>query len=302
MKRKIVKQGKSALTITLPFKWAQKFNLSDKDEIEVEERGKELVISPEKGVSLEKKEIKIEPGTKRFIKSIISNAYKKGYEELKIYFDDLSLMKPIRLSTEELLGYEIVEQGNNHCVIKNVAAGLETELDTMLRRVFLQLLSVSDTAYESVKKGEFKNLHDLLELDASINKLTDFCKRILIKKGYKDYNSTMFIYLIVWHLEKTANEYKYICEYVSENKVRATKETLNLFEDINKMLRIFYECYYKPDLKRMSELANMREENFKKGKELLKTKPHKEVMIVHHLITLVLKIYEMGGPYFGVLL
>ena len=48
MKRRIIKQGHNTLTITLPSKWAKKFNINPGDEVELIEQGKDLKIATEK--------------------------------------------------------------------------------------------------------------------------------------------------------------------------------------------------------------------------------------------------------------
>ena len=45
MKRKLVKQGGTALTVSLPAKWARKYNLKAGDEVEGEEEDWTLIVS-----------------------------------------------------------------------------------------------------------------------------------------------------------------------------------------------------------------------------------------------------------------
>src|SRR3989344_5348913 len=56
MKRKLVRQGGSAMTITLPSDWVKRFKLEGGDEIDLEEQQGKLIISTEAG----KKENSIE--------------------------------------------------------------------------------------------------------------------------------------------------------------------------------------------------------------------------------------------------
>jgi antitoxin component of MazEF toxin-antitoxin module len=52
MERKLVRQGKNALTVTLPSRWIQKFNLSQNNSVIITEEKENLIIS----TSCEKKE------------------------------------------------------------------------------------------------------------------------------------------------------------------------------------------------------------------------------------------------------
>ena len=48
MRRRIIKQGHNTLTVTLPSKWVQLFNLKQGDEIEINERENGLFLTTEK--------------------------------------------------------------------------------------------------------------------------------------------------------------------------------------------------------------------------------------------------------------
>ena len=54
MFRKITRTGPVTHTIALPSKWVKKNNLSAGEEINIEEKGEELVISPSKNSGKEK--------------------------------------------------------------------------------------------------------------------------------------------------------------------------------------------------------------------------------------------------------
>src|SRR3989338_4074636 len=87
MKRKVAKIGSSTLMISLPNKWARQHSIKKGDEIEIEEQGKRLVISLDKELELDKKEIEIkEVGS--IIGRILVALYKSGYDEIKIKYKD----------------------------------------------------------------------------------------------------------------------------------------------------------------------------------------------------------------------
>ena len=58
------------------------------------------------------------------------------------------------------------------------------------------------------------------------------------------------MYEIVKQLERIADEYKYLCDELSDNgKTALSKEILNLFEEINAFFDTFYRMFYKFDPK-----------------------------------------------------
>ena len=51
MKRKLVSQGRATLTISLPSKWLKTFGLKAGDDIDIEEKGADLIVKTERGVT-----------------------------------------------------------------------------------------------------------------------------------------------------------------------------------------------------------------------------------------------------------
>ena len=57
MKRSVIQLAGKTLLVSLPSKWARNCGVRKGEDIEVEERGKSLVITTEKPADIEKKEI-----------------------------------------------------------------------------------------------------------------------------------------------------------------------------------------------------------------------------------------------------
>ena len=58
MKRNIVKQGHSTLMVSIPMKWVKKYNLKKGMQVDVEDNGRDLIISTKSELEPKKKEIK----------------------------------------------------------------------------------------------------------------------------------------------------------------------------------------------------------------------------------------------------
>ena len=203
MKRKVIKQGNNTLTVTLPRKWTSKYHLNAGDEVEVEEKGRNLSIGTKKSLEEGKISLKV-GGPEKLIALMISTAYKKGFDQVRVEFEDADAFKIIKKEVEsELLGYEIIEQGKGYCIVKDIAENLAKEFDTMLKKVFLSLIEMSDESLSKIKSGDY-DLEEITLIEKANNKYTNFCKRILNKEGYAEYHSSNFIYCIVWESEAPA--------------------------------------------------------------------------------------------------
>ncbi|MEA3514647.1 MAG: AbrB/MazE/SpoVT family DNA-binding domain-containing protein [Nanoarchaeota archaeon] len=303
MKRKVVRHGSATLTISLPSKWAKKFDIKQGDELEIEEEGSSLAISTEKYLKLNECEFVIDPGTISYIRSIISNSYKKGYDVINLKFEEPNVIVTIQKVVDGLLGYEIVEQGQGYCIIKNVASGLETEFESMLKKSFFMTLTMGEICLEDINNKKLKNYEEIRQMKDNITKFTNFCKR-LTNKAKKNLDSNSFAYLILWSLEKIANEYKYIYRYLSKHTTnQLSKKTLDYFKNTNQLLRLYFDGFYKKDNKMIKNITTLKDQYlYKDLYDVLKQTKHLDSVVIHHLANIIRRVYDMTGPYFGIYL
>ncbi|MCK4589440.1 MAG: phosphate uptake regulator PhoU [Nanoarchaeota archaeon] len=296
MKRKIVKLGPSTLVVSLPAKWTQKFHLKPGNEIDLKEEPSRLVLTPSDAKPLQtKKEISLGKRPPRSVVKYIAGAYKKGYDELTIKFDHPEVMDIIEDYMPSLLGYEIVQQENNKCVIKNVAEALE--FDQIMRRTFLVLMSIGEQIIENIQNKDYNKLKQIPRLDKNINKNTDFCKMQLVKKSYEGKKESFYLYTINSYLELIGNEYRDIAKQLAKTKT-ITQDELNHLKEIIHYLREFYEIFYKFDEKKEAAFVHQREHIIKKSYNLLK-KQNTDKILVHHIFKAGLLTYQMIGSLFG---
>ena len=226
--------------------------------------------------------------------------YKSGYDEVKMRISDNTSLKELSRQINAMLpGYEIVNQHDNLCEIKNISKGLESEFDTILRKIFLITKSIANNTLEAIKTKELNKLEDTLILEETTNRFCNFCERLLNKKGYKDGKKTTFIYNIVWELEKVADQFKYLNKYLLEIKtIKVDKETLDLFERINNLFNVFYELFYKFDKHKVQKIAEERKKIVIKCGKLFSSKTS-DPRIIHHLNNVMQMIFNMMGSYLG---
>ena len=283
----------------MPIKWVKKFNLQKGDEIDVEEKNNNIVISTEKSFKINKKEINTSDVDSRVLKWLLSALHKSGNDEVIISFDNPGHMKIIQERVGQLLGYAIIEQSHNKCVIRNISEALENEFDSTLKRAFLVTLSMAEGVYDIISNNKgMENLQSLINLEETNNQLTGFCHRILNKKGYKDPTKTTFIYIIIWLLESIADEYRDICNFFvkDENKnTKISKDAIDLFSDVNDLVRMFYNVFYDFNDAEMVKIANLRENIRKRSHQIMQNEKSGEVILVNYLNRVAQRIYDSIG-------
>jgi len=252
-KRKVVLHGPSTLTISLPMSWVKRFGVKKGDELNVEEYGKELRINTESTI-FEKKQIDI-GNLERVGRSYITSSYRQGYDEIDFTYEDNSYIETIRdMIAKEITGFEIIRQYSNHCVIKDLTGHNKDEFNIALRRIWLLLLDLSNESLLAMKKNSSTELKNIKMIDYSINKFSNYCLRVLIKKGLYDFKKSPLYYYFVKSLEELADQYKDLCNFHSENLKWIEKNLIELFEKTNSNLNSLYELFYKYDKQKIEEL------------------------------------------------
>jgi len=242
MEKRLTSQGprdRSSFTVTLPKEWVLKEKLEKSKLVDLRVVGNKVVISPG-GEQLSKASINADDYNKSLIK-VIPGLYRLGVDELKINLADNRLLEKItELLSDKLIGYEVIEQGRSHIIIKDIAKESEEDFKTVLRRIFLLIFELSES------KGEFY----IKNLDRNINKLCNYCLRILMKKSHSEFLRTPLYYLLIDQIEKLKDELTWVLnKQLTKNRLETLKEAIKLF-------RTAYEIFYKFNIKSFNDYSN----------------------------------------------
>ena len=297
MKRRVIQIADKTLVVSLPNDWVRQWGVKKGDELDVSESGPKLIASTTEYRPLKKGGVDVSNASERTLRWLLSSLHKKGYDEIEIKSDNpLHAVIIDNLLKDLFLGFAVVHRSGATCLIRSLAKELDDQLQVIVRRAFLVTLALADQSLETAKSKKFEQLKDLLELEKTNNQLTNFCERILNKKGLDEPVKTNFLYVIMWNLEKIADDYKYICEHLSAKK-RISKETMELYDRVNKLLRNYYELFYKFDVEKLSVLSD----DFKKLSKDIETSLSKgeDSIVLSHLYHVALKTVDFSASTFA---
>lgn len=256
MKRKVIQIADKTLVVSLPNSWAKQWGVIKGAEVDVVESGPRLVVSSGESRVLKKGNVDVSTASERSLRWLLSSLHKKGYDEIEVVSDNpLHAVLVDELLKDLFLGFAVVHRSGSQCIIRSLSKDLDDQLDVIVRRAFLVSLSMADQCLDFVKKKDFIGLRGLIDLEKTNNQLTNFCERILNKRGLDEPVKTNFLYVIVWNLEKIADEYKYICEFLSVRK-KINPDTIKFLEETNLLFRRFYELFYKFNVSGLSVLSD----------------------------------------------
>ncbi|MBS3176651.1 phosphate uptake regulator PhoU [Candidatus Woesearchaeota archaeon] len=301
MRRKVVLHGPSTLTVSLPSKWARKFDVKRGDELDVEEEENNLKIhSPNSIKRVKQIQFDASQLDETLAWNVLTLLHKSGYDEIKLTSEDTDLFRNLQEKINStLLGYEVIEQQTNSFLIKNIANEEISEFENILRRTFLVLLNFAKSSHEFLIL-DHKSLTKLLTLESTIDKLTNFCERVLNKGNYRvDYLS--YLYLVVWHLESIGDHYRDICKILSKYpKIHVRKEVLAYYERVTGILERYYHLFYKFDFsaaqKLRMEQSQLKEEMVKLFAENLR---QEEILLCHQLLNVNQRVHDLFGATLG---
>jgi phosphate uptake regulator len=251
--RKIVQHGASSLTISLPHKWTKEHNLKKGDEINIETQGRNILIHLDKKRAILEK--KLSYGKNVFLKRHLLQAYLQGYGKVILEFEKQIPLSKILVQLSELIGFEIVEQSEHHCVIINVASAMNDEFDSMLKRLFQLTLSFSSDTLQALENKNYDALINLLGIEKENNRLASFCQRTLNQKPLDSISETTELYSLIERIEVIADALRDLCKYVNKTK-KIRKEDLDFFKEIHNYFQKIYINYYAKErnVKKLSEL------------------------------------------------
>ncbi|MBT3297990.1 hypothetical protein HN385_03635 [archaeon] len=290
MKRKLIKQGYDALTLTLPRKWIRDNSLKPGDEIDIENSGKKLIIKCDSSFSNKVKEIVLGKTNHYHLRSLIASTYKSGYDEIIIKFKDGRDLEKINEVVNSFTGLEVISGNKKNYVIKSFLLSEGNNIDNLIIKMFQLTKYISETAYTDGLKVDLNNLKIMLKPNTI--KLRDHCLRLIHSNkfgGDKSYD----YYDLVTILEKLAHAYYiYSVDFVKYNIKKSELDYL-IFNNFDKSYKSFLKKDFNDSnnlwLETVDYINNSLEKDLKKnlkGEKLIMSMHYGHILRLHvHLLS-----------------
>jgi phosphate uptake regulator len=290
MKRKVIQLAKKTLVVSLPRKWAEAHGIKKGQEIDVADRGEELCISSLGQEKVLKLNLDITPVDSMLVR-VVAALYKAGYDEVRLDYSsvkDISRIQDVLRKT--WIGFEVVSIGKDYLVTKEISKTDPSEFDTVLRRLFLFLLSIGDEAADALQERNSADLENIAARDENINRFADFCRRVINKGRIERVGPT---YCIVEQLEKIGDVYKNMCRK-GQAGTPISEKSHKLLQNINRLLREFYELYYDFSLKKAEAFGARKKALDAEMQKCFESKENHVMML--YLSSLLEEIFDLNGP------
>ncbi|MBT5023440.1 phosphate uptake regulator PhoU [Candidatus Woesearchaeota archaeon] len=299
MKRKVSQIGPATLMVSLPAKWLRQHNVKKGDEMEILEQqgGLFLRIDSKSNPEILKTSIDIHK-LGNLAKRAMGALYKAGYDEIEVFFQSEKEFKIVQITSEDLIGFEIINQRKSSCTLKELSSISDVDFNNILNRIFFLQLSIADDALGAIKDDNWGMLPSLVQRDDSVNRFANYCRRFLNKVGHKDRITNTMMYYIVNELENTGDIYKEFLEYVVTNKIqKIDKKIIDVLELDNKLLRLFYSLVSNYSNDKAIDYTNLRTRIKKNVLDLYDdnqiTKSKHNIILLNFLLAISEKLIEM---------
>ncbi|MBD3164548.1 AbrB/MazE/SpoVT family DNA-binding domain-containing protein [Candidatus Woesearchaeota archaeon] len=255
MKRKIIRQGNNTLTITLPRKWTQDFKISQGDELDLEITGNRIVLSTQKKATKEKTTKDIS-NLKSVLPLCILLMYRKGYDEIELHFDNPKLIFLISNLVHQI-GFHILEQGSNHCILKTLSDVDDMDSSEMIRKLFLSIKIKLEKIIESLQQNDPFLLQSIIAMNETPGKIKNFCYRLVSKKRFDKSDLGSYYLAILRDLDNLDSLLNILINSISGiSDLKSQKKLLSTLEEFERLFELYYANHFAGNLEQFPSLIS----------------------------------------------
>ncbi len=299
MERKIIKQGHQAFTITLPVKWIRDNNITS--EVSLEQQDNSLIITPKttSKIPLSEATINLKNYSGRIVSTVIFQAYRKGFDRISLLFTTKDQLKAIKETNKKLLGFEVVDEKQDRCIIQNIAEPAPEQYDVLLRRLFLQIRQESQAMLEELSSNKVC-LQPHEEKDAELRRYTNYLRRVIIRSTIGGKRDSYLLFHLVSILSYIHQAFLFLYKAA---QTKPSQTTLQIFAEVNSLFSTLYESFYQKDMDKAASITEAKKQLIEvKIYSALKKSKDTDCIILYHLGEIV-RLIQYGGTaaLFGIL-
>jgi phosphate uptake regulator len=252
MRRKLTPHGPSSMTVSLPSSWIKQNNLKKGEELEVTEEDNSILIKPVTITQdIKSTETSFIDLDKDIGEDIILTLHKKGYDEIKILVDNPDKIKEIHaFLNNKQLGFEIIKQEQNSIIIRNISNPETEQFNSLFRRVFRITIEYANRI-EIIMQNKEEMTHSCVLHEVSINRISNYCKRIIIKDRCKN---ACFFYAIIEELNNITRNLTLLLNEIMNMEEIIPKNVVMKYSEVTNILIQVYELYYKFSIEEYSNI------------------------------------------------
>ncbi len=229
MRRKLISQGKGALTVSLPKRWITQHSLQASQELDIQDNANELIIRPVGTPPASETDIDLDYLSPEAYRSLLGSLYRGGYDSINVSFHDTRVLKNLEHAVNSIYGFEVFYTSEQTCVIKSIYDAENTSIQDHYRRMVYIIQSMHALIVSDFKKRVFQSKPELLQLRNNVLKQRDLIVRVIKKQKLLD-NMHFPYYQISLSLWGIARNLYHL--YRDQQNTPVGKEGITLLDDV----------------------------------------------------------------------
>ena len=281
--------------VSLPAKWIKQNNLSKGSDIEIEEVDANLIISAKPQEIKSETSIKIESNVESYIRTLITNSYRSGFDRIKINFENPTQFKILNnVIKTRLIGFEVINKEKNYCIVENITEPSSDQFDSILRKIFFNITELFEIT-KKILRDKNINDEDFEEIEERIQKYDNFCRRVITKKKLFNKKSE-FIWTFLSLIIHGQREIYHINKLLNKN-FNVSIKTVEFLEEAEEFYEIIMQAYLNKNVSLISKIHSKEKELlYKRGYLLLEQTKGKEIIIIYHIMISIREFYQANSP------
>lgn len=286
------------MMISLPAKWIKEYNLKKGSEIEIEEVDDNLIVSATPVDVKSETCIKLGNLKEVSIRTLIANTYRRGYDRIKVNFDNEEQFKILNDAIKtKLIGFEVTKKEKNYCIVENITEPSPDQFDALIRKIFYNLTSFIEITEDRLKGKE--NGWNFEEVAERIQKYDNFCKRVISKKKLQNKKSE-FLWTFLTKLVHASRELFHLNNLIT-NKTKASENVIEILEGAKEISELIKNAYLQQSLDNILKIHEQSNLLREKGYSFLETKG-KENLIIHHVMNYIRTLHLSTSSLTGIII
>jgi len=298
VKRKLIKQGGSGLTMYVPKKWIEKKGLKSGDELDVEEINGGLLLSTEKVAERRETSIQLTGSVESSTATMIMNTYRLGFDIIHVSFKNKEQLKYIeRTVRTRCIGFEITRKTEHSCTIESITEPAADQFAVILEKILHSITHMFEITLERAEGKEPFEHYD--ELEDRMQQYGNFCRRVIAKKQAIEGHAQLYwtFLTLINHAQRSIF---LLNKWVLDKQKSALNEDILVYmKEALEFYQLFKKAYFKKEMKLLEQLHEQEKHLVGiRGHELLSTHP-KQSEAVKYIIDSIRFTYLSVSPLMG---
>ncbi len=292
MKRRLIKQGAEALTLTLPKEWTKLYHLKSGDEVDVNPEGAMLIIHAQPSAHKQKTKVHLSEENRNHHRLLLAQAYRSGFEEIEIRYDQDSQLPHIYVLVEELLGMEITVQKEELLLLQSVAVPDYRQYDTLFRRIF----HIIDTGFSyllaDAQSGELDSTK-MEVLQKNLLRNSNFCTRVLYNYPFENKNKVFAEQVMLKIADYVMSELRQIYSLLPK---KISPKSMNYLSDSKVFFSLITDAIFKEDEQLLNQVLIQKHAFLERKNKTILEVNKQEYLLVQEIGILLRLLTLFAGP------